>query len=113
MKIQICRASGLPVKFSDIEAFNEASRQLYDKVKMHVVGDRNLLNELESERMNRLLTRLGKRVLQSFKLVEDLTVNGTKKSWLELVSEHGPIALAKNSETGALTAVIMDSTFGG
>lgn len=109
MKIQICRASGLPVKFEDIQAYNEAHRQLYDKVANHVLGENRLMTQEEANRMNKLLTRLVERTLPKFKTVDTIDVSGTKKSWLDLVAQHGPIALAKNSETNQLAAIIMDA----
>lgn len=111
MKLKICRASGLPVRFEDIEAYNEAHRNLYDKVKLHVLGNGELMSQSEANRMNKLLTRLAPKVLSSFKLIDTIETKGTKASWLELVAQHGPIALAKNAETGELTAVIMDASW--
>ena len=113
MKIQICRASGLPIKESEIAAFNESHRQLYDKVKTKVLGTGTLMTSKEAARMQALLNRLAPKVLKAYTLVETITVSNSKKAWLELVAQHGPIALAKNGLTGDLAAVIMDSEFGG
>ena len=113
MKLQICRASGLPVKVADIDAYNEAHRVLYDKVKTKVLGTKELMNNEEATRMQKLLNRLAPRVLKSFKLVEEINVSNSKKAWLELVAQHGPIAMAKNSQTNDLALIIMDAEFGG
>jgi hypothetical protein len=109
MKLQICRASGLPVKYEDIEAYKEAHRLLYDKIKVHVLGDGELMTQEEANRMNRLLDRLTKKALARFKVIDTLETKGTVKSWLELIEKHGPIALAKNAETGSLVAILMDA----
>ena len=111
MKVQICRASGLPVKFSDIEAYNEAHRALYDRVKVHVLGTNELMSAEESARMNKLLSRLAPKTLTAFKTIDTINIKGTKASFLELVAEHGPIAIAKNSQTNDLALIIMDATW--
>jgi hypothetical protein len=113
MKVQICRASGLPVKYEDIPKYQEAQRVLYDKVKLHVLGEENTpLTMQEAERMQKLLTRLEKQAIKKFKTIDYISLKGTKASWLELVATHGPITLAKNSDTGELAVIIMDVDFG-
>lgn len=110
MKIQICRASGQPIKHEHIEQFNEAYRQLYDKVMVHVGLDGNVMITPEkAQRAQRLMDRCSKSIRAKYPTIGEIELPKTQKAWLALVATHGPIAIAKNAETVKMAAIIMDA----
>ena len=110
MKIQICRASGQPIKHEHIEQFNEEYRALYDKVIVHVgLSDNTMITPEKAERAQKLLDRCSKGLRSKYPTIGEIELPKTQKSWLALVAQHGPIAIARHAETGKAALVVMDS----
>lgn len=110
---KVCRASGMPVQLDHIEKFQDEYRILYDKIlnKFHD-GQNKFIDAAMSQRMNRLLSRLEKRLHLKYPNTADWSFLTTPEAWAaKIVEVNAPIALAKARDTNELTYVILDTEF--
>ncbi len=113
MKVQVCRASGNPLKFEEHVAYQDEYRAYYDKVALHITGGnlKRMMSQQEAERGDKLMARLARGLKRKYPSAGVWDVKLTKKALHELVKQHGPIAIATGFD-GKLTFVIMDNGFG-
>jgi hypothetical protein len=110
-RIKVLRASGMPVEYEHAQAFQEEMRQVYDKILLREGIDSEkpmALEEEQAKRMQRLLDRVERILRKKYPVVSEWPIIGSKRKMKELVSKHGPIMIANDSETGQPIYVIYD-----
>jgi hypothetical protein len=110
-KVKVCRASGLPVQIENLNNFQNEMRAAYDKILLRegINLDKPLMMEKEqAERMQRLLDRVERILRRKYPNIEYWYNIREPEVWKHLVEKHGPIMIAKDSETGELVYVIYD-----
>jgi hypothetical protein len=108
-KIKVCRASGLPVQFDNIDKFKAESLEAYNKiVKKLGVDESQLMDQATSERFSRLMRRIEASLAKrhgNMELWEPIT---SQKAMMAAVKQFGPIMIAQDGSTGNLAYVIFD-----
>lgn len=112
MTVQICRASGRPVNWDNVAAYEQEFRMLYDKALAHVgVNEKSIINEDVGTRLNKLLNRLQRILLVKYPTTEERGLPTTDAEWLDLVKQHGPVAVCSRTDKQGIALVIMDADF--
>ena len=123
-KIKVCRSSGMPVNYENIERFEQDYKQAFDKIVSKIFKEKKIvepdsekeaavalsrLNQDDHVRMERLLNRVERSLKQKYPNVEYWDLLKSKKAMKEAVQQHGPIMLAIDGETNDLAYVIFDT----
>jgi hypothetical protein len=109
--IKVMRASGMPVRIENLDAFQQTMRETYDKIMLREGIDVNkgiFLEEAQAKRMQALLDRVERILRKRYPAVETWPVLKSARAMKAAVTQHGPIMMAKDSETGEPIYVIYD-----
>lgn len=112
--IKVCRASGMPVDIKDMDRYHEHYQKLYDKVMAkYKIDESKAMDQALSEKLNKLFLRLQKGLGKKYPNIRYWNFIETKLQWRMKVKQHGPIAIAQDSDTGDIAYVILDAGFPG
>lgn len=110
MKVKVMRASGHPIKLSEIEAYKQDWRELYDRVqrKCQVGEDAAGFKSVDILRMQKLLARVEQSLMKKYNRVEEWDLLDSPKAMSDKIDEFGNIMLTKRADSDELLYVILD-----
>lgn len=112
MMVKVYRASGQPVKVENIEMYHKEAARIYDAVlAKNNVSNTNVMDQAQSEYLTKLFTRIDKILLKKYPTTDEWPLMSEPSEMVKAVETYGPVAMAKNQETGELVYVILDVQF--
>lgn len=109
--VKVVRASGMPVRIENLEAFQNEMRSTYDKIMAREGVDTSkplMLEEEQAKRMQKLLDRVERILRKKYPSEEEWTILKSERAMRAAVAQHGPIMMANDSNTGKPIYVIYD-----
>lgn len=100
MKVPIIRSTGMPVELSDLEAYRNEFRRLFD------IASR--IAKYDMLRLNRRLSTIEKVLTKKFPTVAEVDFCTTPEAWKQLMDKYGNILVSANRDTGDVVFVIDD-----
>jgi hypothetical protein len=102
MKVEIMRASGLPLQPDQVEKYMEDWRLLFDKCKAHTER-KNRTNTLP-----KLLDRVERQLRSKYEQIRVIDYPTSHRAMLKLWKEYGNLMVAKRADSEKLLLVIID-----
>lgn len=111
-KIETMRMSGLPVDPEEYAEFNKKWKDVYDKVLEKYLPEQNE-NFTDNWRVQqpiiqKILDRYERMLQHKYKSIVDWNEITTAEEWNKVVTDHGPVLIAKAKDTDKIVYVIAD-----
>jgi hypothetical protein len=112
--VKVCRASGMPVDIKNIDRYKEDYGKIYDKLMLkYKLTDTTIITPELSQKLDKILLRVQRILSARYPNIGYWKQIQNKLQWRIKVKQHGPIAVARDMESGDIVYVILDAGFPG
>jgi len=108
-KIEVCRASGMPIRMEYIKLWRQDFKEEYDRVELkHTKSVPGKQKVVDMVSLSKELESFEESLKVKYPVTDAWDMLTTKKAWKEKLTEYGTIAMTKHGNGKDIVYVIMD-----